>query len=67
LYQLEKYAALTEAEAVFATTTDAEAWYPRSADAETEAAVATMTTGVEAALRGGVALVGGWVCTIPGR
>jgi hypothetical protein len=58
LYQLEKYAALTEAEAVFATTTEVEAVYLRSADAETEAeaVVATMTKDVEAAVRGGVAL-----------
>jgi streptomycin 6-kinase len=56
LYQLEKYAALTEAEAVFVTTTEAEAVYLRSADAEAEAVVAMMTTDVEAAVRGGVAL-----------
>jgi hypothetical protein len=59
LYQLEKYAASTEAEAVFETTTEAEAVYPRSADEEAEAVVATMTTCVEAAVRGGGALVGG--------
>jgi hypothetical protein len=49
---------------MFATTMEAEAVYPRSADAE--AVVVTMTTDVEAAVRGGVALVvgGGWAPTI---
>jgi hypothetical protein len=53
--------ALTVAEAVIAKTTEAEAVRPRSVDEDITVVVLMVTTDVEAAVRGGVALVGGWV------
>jgi hypothetical protein len=47
------------AEAVIATTTETEAVRTRSADVEMAAVVLMVTTDVEAAVRGGVALMGG--------
>jgi hypothetical protein len=55
--------ALNVAEAAIAKTTEAEAEAirPRSVDEEIAVVVLMATTDVEAAVRGGVALVGGWV------